>query len=85
MKTVEPIAVQLTADGKIPVPDEFRRALGWRPQQTIYLQRDAQGLTVQAISQQAIMHQILELMRTHFAEFDNGELLRGRIDDENRL
>ena len=85
MQTTYPIAVQMTADGKIPIPVEVRQALGLAPLQTVYLHLGPKGLVIQRMSRQEIVNRIRELMRACFAEFSDDELLQGRVDDEYRL
>ena len=85
MSATYPIAVQVTADGKIPIPLEVRQELGLLPLQVVYLRLGASGLVIQLMSRQEMMARVVGLMRANFSDMSADELHEGREDDEHRV
>lgn len=82
---VKEFAVQLTADGMLPIPESLSRALGLKPLQTVYLRSDDEQrqLVIQLATRKEIGDRIVELMREAFEGVTWADIEAGRADDRN--
>ena len=72
------IPVQITEDGKIPVPQELQEQLRLVPFQTVYLTREDDKLLVTTMSRQEIGERIVHLLREGLSGVAWEEVERGR-------
>ena len=78
------IPVQITEDGKIPVPQELREQLRLAPFQTVYLAREGDKLLVTTMSRQEIGERIVQILKEGLSGVAWEEVERGRDDDASR-
>jgi len=78
------IPVQITEDGKIPVPKELREQLRLAPFQTVYLAREGNRLLVTTMSRQEIGERIVQILKEGLSGVAWEEVERGRDDDAHR-
>lgn len=78
------IPVQITEDGKIPVPQELQEQLRLVPFQTVYLTREDDKLLVTTMSRQEIGERIVHLLREGLSGVAWEEIEQGRDDDAPR-
>jgi bifunctional DNA-binding transcriptional regulator/antitoxin component of YhaV-PrlF toxin-antitoxin module len=78
------IPVQITEDGKIPVPKELQEQLRLAPFQTVYLTREGGRLLVITMSRQEIGERIVQILKEGLSGVAWEEIERERDDDAHR-
>jgi len=78
------IPVQITEDGKIPVPKELQEELRLAPFQTVYLTREGDRLLVITMSRQEIGERIVQILKEGLSGVAWEEIERERDDDAHR-
>jgi bifunctional DNA-binding transcriptional regulator/antitoxin component of YhaV-PrlF toxin-antitoxin module len=78
------IPVQITEDGKIPVPKELQEQLRLAPFQTVYLTREGDRLLVITMSRQEIGERIVQILKEGLSGVAWEEIERERDDDAHR-
>ncbi|MEA3345217.1 MAG: hypothetical protein U9Q78_03065 [Chloroflexota bacterium] len=83
MATDTPVAVKITKDGTIPVPQKLQQALGLEPAQIVQLRTQDDRLIVQRLSPSEIGDQIVALLKQALAgtTWDDIEALRTQDED----
>ena len=83
---IREFAVQLTADGMIPIPEKLRRELELKPQQTLYIRTDSERgqIVIDLVTRREIADRIVALMRMAFEGVSLADLKAERADDANR-
>ena len=84
MRAVFPISVQITEDGKIPIPAELGKELGFVPKQTVYLRRRDDELIIKAMSRQEIGERIVQLLKEGLSRVSWETIEDERNDDAHR-
>ncbi|MGQ9627611.1 MAG: AbrB/MazE/SpoVT family DNA-binding domain-containing protein [Anaerolineae bacterium] len=84
MNADSPISVQITEDGKIPIPKELQEQLGLAPFQTVYLSRRGDELLIKTMSRQEIGERIVQLLKEGLKGISWEEVEQGRNDDAHR-
>jgi bifunctional DNA-binding transcriptional regulator/antitoxin component of YhaV-PrlF toxin-antitoxin module len=78
------IPVQITEDGKIPIPKELQEQLRLAPFQTVYLTREGDRLLVITMSRQEIGERIVQILKEGLSGVAWEEIERERDDDAHR-
>jgi len=78
------IPVQITEDGKIPVPKELQEQLRLAPFQTVYFTREGDRLLVITMSRQEIGERIVQILKEGLSGVAWEEIERERDDDAHR-
>jgi bifunctional DNA-binding transcriptional regulator/antitoxin component of YhaV-PrlF toxin-antitoxin module len=78
------IPVQITEDGKIPVPKELQEQLRLAPFQTVYLTREGDRLLVITMSRQEIGERIVQILKEGLSGVAWEEIEQERDDDAHR-
>jgi len=83
MATDTPVAVKITKDGMIPVPQKLQQLLGLEPAQLVQLRTQEDRLIVQRLSSHQIGDQIIALLKQALAgtTWDDIKALRAQDED----
>lgn len=83
MTTDTSVAVKITKDGTIPVPQELQQVLGLEPAQIVQLRTQDDRLIVQRLSPHEIGDQIVALLKRALAgtTWDDIKALRAQDED----
>lgn len=83
MTTDTSVAVRITKEGMIPVPEVLQQALGLEPAQIVQLSAQENRLIVQRLSSHEIGDQVVALLKQALADttWDDIEALRAQDED----